>query len=65
MLEVWIQWTCNGCGETENTATPNLTRGEVREHLKEGGWRSYGTLDYCPVCVRNGNAKNRITDMNH
>lgn len=64
MLESWIQYTCDGCGETEYHGESNATRAEVREHLKAGGWRSYGLLDYCPRCVKNGNASRRETDMN-
>lgn len=63
MLETWIQWTCNGCGETEYFMLPDSTRKEVRTHLKGKGWRSYGTLDYCPECVRSGAAKRRETSM--
>lgn len=65
MLETWVQWTCDGCGETEYHSESNVTKGEVREYLKTRKWRSYGTLDYCPKCVKNGNARRRETDMNH
>lgn len=65
MLETWIQWTCDGCGETENHPAPNVTKAEVRESLKNFGWRSIGVLDFCPKCVKNGNAKRRETDMNN
>ena len=63
MLEVWIQWTCDGCGETESTPLPNETKAEVRKMLREGGWRCFGKLDYCPKCVKNGKAENRDTSM--
>lgn len=65
MLETAIQYTCDGCGDTEIFSRMNVTKGEVRESLKQLGWRSYGTLDYCKKCVENGNAKDRVTDMNH
>lgn len=65
MLETTIQWTCDGCGVTECWHEMNVPKKEVRATLKEGGWRSYGSLDYCPKCVKNGNAKRRETDMNH
>ena len=65
MLETWIQWTCDGCGETETHPLPNPTKAEVREALRSAGGRSYGRLDYCPRCVKNGNARRRETDMNH
>ena len=64
MLESSIQWTCDGCGETEVWHEMNVTKQEVRAQLREGGWRSYGVLDYCPKCVKNGNARRRETDMN-
>ena len=52
MLEVWIQWTCDGCGDTENTGTPNMTRGEVRDYLRKTyGWRHKAGYDYCRDCV--------------
>ena len=65
MLETWIQWTCDGCGATENNNESDVSKKSVRAGLKESGWRSYGTLDYCPKCVRNGNARRSETDMNH
>lgn len=65
MLESWIQYTCDGFGETESFPNPDTTRSDVRESLKTGGWRSHGVLDYCPRCVKNGNARRRETDMNH
>lgn len=66
MIETWHQWTCDGCGETECTSTPCLSKAEVRAALKKSGWKHYtGDLDYCHKCVANGNAKNRIKDMNH
>lgn len=65
MLETSIQYTCDGCGTTEVFYEMNVTKKEVRAALKEGGWRAYGSLDYCPACVKNGNARNRETDMNH
>ena len=65
MIETWHQWTCNGCGATENTDTPNLTRAEVYSRLKDSGWQHFhGGLDYCRNCVTNGNARKRVTDMN-
>jgi len=65
VLETSIQYTCDGCGETEVHYEMNVPKKEVRVILKERGWRSYGTLDYCAKCVKNGNAKRRETDMNH
>jgi len=63
MLETWTQWTCDGCGETENFPFPNATKREVRDSLRDGGWKSYGQLDYCPKCVQSGAAKRRETGM--
>jgi len=65
MLETTIQWTCDGCGETEVWHEMNVSKKEVRAALKERGWQSFGALDYCPKCVKKGNAKRRETDMNH
>lgn len=64
MIETWKQYTCDGCGETENHPSPGVTNKEVREYMRGYGWRSYGLLDYCAECVRNGNARRRETDMN-
>lgn len=65
MIETWHQWTCNGCGVTENTAFPNLTKADVRGDLKAQGWKHFpGDLDYCPKCVKSGSAKRRETSMN-
>lgn len=65
MLETTIQYTCDGCGETEVHFEMNVPKHEVRAYLKTMGWRSYGALDYCKKCVANGNAKRRETDMSH
>lgn len=65
MVETWIQWTCDGCGETEYHGESNARKTEVRQHLKDHGWRSFGPLDYCPKCIKKGNAARRETDMNH
>lgn len=63
MIEVWLQTTCDGCGETVNSDSPNMTKAEERKILRtQFGWRSYtGLLDYCRVCVDNGTAKTRTT----
>lgn len=65
MIETWRQWTCDGCGETENTTEPNKTKSEVRADLKASGWQHFaGDLDYCPRCVKLGVAARRETSMN-
>lgn len=65
MIEKWLQYTCDGCGETEQSGTPNITAKEIRAELYSGyGWRNYGKLDYCPYCVEKGNAKNRVEEFN-
>ncbi len=62
MLEVWIQWSCDGCEETtEFHHAPDATKREIRAMLAEGGWKSYGRLDYCPDCVKLGNHKKRTS----
>jgi len=65
VLETAIQLTCDGCGMTEVWHEMNVPKYKVRAALKKAGWQSFGTLDYCPECVKNGNAKRRETDMNH
>lgn len=54
MLETWIQWTCDGCEETETYPSPNATKQTVRAYLRQCGWRSFGSLDYCHRCVAKG-----------
>lgn len=64
MIETWFQWTCDGCGETENYPLPSVLKSEVREYLEKRGWRHFpGNLDYCQRCVKNGAAKCRDTSM--
>lgn len=63
MLETSIQWTCDGCGETEVWHEMNVTKAAIRAEMKKDGWRSFGQLDYCPKCVKNGTAKRRETCM--
>lgn len=65
MIESWLQWTCDGCGETEYHPHSNTTRTQARSELKASGWRAYaGDLDYCPRCVKRGIAARRETEMN-
>jgi hypothetical protein len=62
MIEVWLQVSCDGCddpGMVDTSGMPNQTKGEWREWLRSRGWRSYGTLDYCPGCVARGIHKAR------
>ena len=57
MIETWLQVSCDGCDDDDTTfytEMPNSTRAEFREYLKERGWRCYGSLDYCPKCVKRG-----------
>lgn len=65
MIETSLQYTCDGCGETEVYHNMNAPKYECREFLASMGWKSFGSLDYCKKCVGNGNAKRRETDMNH
>lgn len=65
MIETWYQWTCDGCGETDNSTVPNEAKSEVRSGLSKAGWKHYaGDLDYCPKCVKRGVAARRETGMN-
>jgi hypothetical protein len=58
MIEMWPQYTCNGCGETD-TLGCEQSRKEIREWLATFGWKHYGRFDYCKECVANGKAKAR------
>lgn len=64
MIEKWVQWTCDGCGATEYYPLPNTPMAEVRAQLRKSGFQQKsGGLDYCPVCVKNGNAARRDTSL--
>jgi len=60
MIEKWLQYTCDGCGETEQCGDPNATAKEVRKHIKQYGWKNIGRLDYCQACVDSGLARDRV-----
>lgn len=58
MMEIWLQITCNGCGETDNSVLPNQTKAEFRTEKRNGGWRrTTNDLDYCGKCVEKGALK--------
>lgn len=59
MIEKWLQYTCDGCGNTEASGDSNATAKEVRQEIRKFGWRNYGRLDYCKDCVESGLAKER------
>jgi len=60
VIEKWLQYTCDGCGETEQSGDPNESARDVRARIKEQyGWRNFGRLDYCPECVKRGLAAQR------
>lgn len=62
MIEKWYQWTCDGCGDTENTPLPNTPMKEVRQNLKDSGWVCLpGGLDYCQHCVLRGKHTRRFS----
>lgn len=64
MIEVWHQWTCDGCGATETYPMPNTLMADVRKYLKNGGFQcKKGGLDYCPRCVKNGKARRNDTSL--
>lgn len=65
MIELWYQWTCDGCGATDTSTESNLKKTQVIKELKESRWQQYKRLNYCPRCVASGNARNRVVDMNH
>ena len=58
MMESWLQVSCDGCERDDAVsfaAHPNTSRAEYRAELRERGWRSRGSNDYCPACVVNRN----------
>lgn len=55
MIEVWLQYTCDGCDQTEYTTMPNESKAELNKGLKEDGWRVHGRLHYCNTCVKRKN----------
>ncbi len=59
VIEKWLQYTCDGCGETETADAPNESVAECRRRIREYGWVNHGRLDYCPDCVKDGAAKRR------
>lgn len=62
MIEKWLQYTCDGCGETETDGTPNISAADVRKHIRtQYGWKNFGSLDYCRECVADGKAARRDT----
>lgn len=60
MIEKWLQYTCDGCGETEQSADPNATAKAVRQEIRKFGWKNHGRLDYCKSCVELGLAAERV-----
>lgn len=51
MIEAWLQFTCDVCGETAFATAPDLTRAEFRQ--AEGITRVRGK-DCCKQCRRQG-----------
>lgn len=47
MLEKWLQITCDVCGCTDNSTTPNLTQ---EQFLREIGWTRNGNRHRCGGC---------------
>lgn len=47
MVESYLQITCDGCGDTQSSDIPNMTREKFRKELRRFGWRNYGRFDYC------------------
>lgn len=65
MIEKWLQYTCDGCGETDQSGEPNESARDVRTRLKGYGWQNFGRLDYCPDCVQRGLAAERAEGFEH
>lgn len=57
MIETWLQWTCDGCGETGGSMYPNMTKKDLIAYLRSYGWVSKKGKNYCPACVESGQAK--------
>ena len=67
MIETWLQLSCDGCDDpnmVDNTDMSDVRKSDWRSEKRIKGWRSYGTLDYCPTCVEKGNHKLRTSIFN-
>lgn len=60
MIEKWLQYHCDGCGDTDQHLVPNESAKQARQEMKKRGWKNYGRLDYCKSCVECGNAAERV-----
>lgn len=49
MIERWLQFTCDGCEETEFAPLPDMTIAEV---MKEMGVQRIGGKQLCRACAR-------------
>lgn len=56
MIESYLQITCDGCGVVEPDSVPYTTYKVFRQEMRKYGWRNYGKLDYCSICVANSKA---------
>lgn len=61
MIESFLQIICDGCGETESDDVANSTYKALRKEMEKYGWRNYGKLDYCRICVDIGKAEQQYS----
>jgi len=63
MLEVWIQWTCDDCGRTDEYFGPDTKKSDVNDHLKSKGVMIKGKNHYCPQCRKRTLAKSGASNF--
>ena len=51
MIEKWLQITCDECGETDNSTSPNMTIEEFLLELKPG-FVKRGSRHLCGWCAQ-------------
>ncbi len=49
MIEKWLQFTCDRCGETDNSTTPDMT---VAEFRREARIKRIRNQDLCVECQK-------------
>ena len=49
VIERWLQITCDGCGETDNSTFPNCT---VQDLLTSSGFVVRGKRHLCRSCIK-------------
>jgi len=62
MLEKIHKIKCDHCLVREELSPPGMRADEFRKELKGAGWKSRGTLDFCPECKAKGIASKKIME---